>query len=414
MAGSLQIKKTNSGKKYYYTLIDVYDENGKRHQKWQATGLTVEGNKKKAQAILRERIKQNENINYSTNSEMQFHEWIEQWLNSVKNEIELSTWEGYYYPVQHIICYFKNKKLKLNQLKPIHFERYYNHMLTNGNATSKAKKGLSVKTVRQHRLVINLALKRAVILGILTFNPAENVKVANKKNSDYKKPLHMLTLSEARNLLTFLYESNDELADCVKATLYFGLRKSELLGLTEKSIDFKNHKLHITKTVVKVKTTYEKDRTKTQSSRRVYCLTSDMEDFLKSVLNKKRKNRLFYGDTYINSDYLFTWDDGKAYSPDYIYHHFKKMITKFGRPEITFHDLRHSTASILYEQGWEVKDIQEWLGHSDVQTTLNIYTHLSKIYKEEKVKSLKGIFDKNNENVRTNVRTEEKIINFTA
>ena len=123
---------------------------------------------------------------------------------------------------------------------------------------------------------------------------------------------------------------------------------------------------------------------------------------------------MFYGNSYINSNALFTWANGKPYSPDYIYHHFKKIITKFGRPEITFHDLRHSTASILYERGWEVKDIQEWLGHSDVQTTLNIYTHLSKTYKEEKVKSLEGIFDKNNENVRTNVRTGEKIIDFTA
>lgn len=363
MAGSLQIKKSKSGKEYYYTLIDVYDENGKRHQRWKATGLTVKGNKKKAEAILRERIKQNEAQNYSTNSEMLFHEWIEQWLNSIKHEIELSTWEGYFYPVQHVICYFKNKRLKLNQLKPLHFEQYYHYMLTNGNTTSKTKKGLSVKTVRQHRLVINLALKKAVILGYMSSNPAENVKVANKKNSDYNKPLHILTRSEAIHLINFLSESNDELADCVQATLYFGLRKSELLGLTEKSIDFKNHKLYITKTVVKVKTTYEKDRTKTQSSRRSYCLTSDMEVFFKSVLHKKRQNRLYYGNTYIESDFLFTWDNGKPYSPDYIYHHFKKMITKFGRPEMTFHDLRHSTASILYENGWKVKDIQTYRLH---------------------------------------------------
>lgn len=81
---------------------------------------------------------------------------------------------------------------------------------------------------------------------------------------------------------------------------------------------------------------------------------------------------------------------------------------------MTFHDLRHSTASILYELGWEIKDIQEWLGHSDVQTTLNIYTHLSKAHKEEQAKSLEGIFTKSDDTVRTLVRTEAKMIEFPA
>lgn len=63
--------------------------------------------------------------------------------------------------------------------------------------------------------------------------------------------------------------------------------------------------------------------------------------------------------------------------------------------ENTFHNLRHSTASILFEQGWQAKDIQEWLGHADIYTTMNIYTHLSKAHKEEKSRSLEGIFSEN-------------------
>jgi integrase len=57
-----------------------------------------------------------------------------------------------------------------------------------------------------------------------------------------------------------------------------------------------------------------------------------------------------------------------------------------------FHDIRHSTASILYDAGWELKDIQEWLGHSDIETTGNIYTHISKIRKEKKGMELAGTF----------------------
>ncbi len=351
MTGSLQIKTTKSGKEYYYTVIDIYDTNGKRKQKWESTKLPVKGNKEKAEAILRKRLEYYEENSYTDQSEQLFSTWMSTWLDSVKSQIELSTWEGYYYPVQHIIKYFSNKKTKLKDLKPIHFEEYYQYMGTKGNSKCTPPKGLSIKTLRQHRLVINLALKKAVILGILPSNPAEHVKVSNKKNSDLRKPLKFLPLDEARKLLDYMYEQNDELADCVKATLFLGLRKSELLGLTVDSIDFNTHYLHITKTIVKVKTTYEKDRTKTQSSRRSYPLNNEMEEFFKSVIEKKEANRQFYGNTYHESDFLFTWQDGRPYAPDYIYHHFKKVITRFGRPEITFHDLRHSTASILFEQG---------------------------------------------------------------
>lgn len=415
MTGSLQIKTLPSGKRYFYTVIDVASENGKRKQKWQSTGLEVKGNKKKAEKVLRERLKEYEMRTFHEDAEMMFSDWIEIWLNSIQNQIEKSTWEGYFYPVQHVKNYFSEKKLRLKELKPIHFEEYYTYMLTEGNSKDKKQtKGLKPKTVRQHRLVINLSLDKAVMLEILPTNPAKNIRVTNKKNSDYQKPLNILTVQESAELLDFLYKEKDELADCVKATLLLGLRKSELLGLTEDSIDFQRHTLTIHRTVVKVRTTYEKERTKTQSSRRTYCLNQEMEDFFKGLIEKKKKNRLFYGDTYVHTRYLFTWENGKRYAPDYIYHHFKRMIKKFGRPELTFHDLRHSTASILYEKGWEVKDIQEWLGHADVQTTLNIYTHLSKGHKEEKVKTLEGIFDVEEDNVRNSVRTEGKIAKFPA
>ena len=65
---------------------------------------------------------------------------------------------------------------------------------------------------------------------------------------------------------------------------------------------------------------------------------------------------------------------------------------KKGLPDMRFHDIRHSTASILYDTGWELKDIQEWLGHSDIETTGNIYTHISKARKEKMGNGLAGTF----------------------
>lgn len=82
---------------------------------------------------------------------------------------------------------------------------------------------------------------------------------------------------------------------------------------------------------------------------------------------------------YRNRDgYIFTWEDGRCYDPDYITTLFKKATKAFGRPEITLHKLRHSCASMLINKGWDIKQLQYWLGHADTSTTLNIYSHYNK------------------------------------
>ena len=95
---------------------------------------------------------------------------------------------------------------------------------------------------------------------------------------------------------------------------------------------------------------------------------------------------------YTETDYIFVWSDGKPYRPDYITRAFKKVLAQHGLPEMRFHDIRHSTASILYDNGWELKDIQQWLGHADIGTTGNIYTHLTRLRKENIGKDLEKVF----------------------
>ena len=73
---------------------------------------------------------------------------------------------------------------------------------------------------------------------------------------------------------------------------------------------------------------------------------------------------------------MFTWEDGHPYSPDYVSHTFHKLLKKYDLPHIRFHDLRHTCASMLLSEGYGLKDVQEWLGHSDIKMTANIYGHL--------------------------------------
>ena len=84
------------------------------------------------------------------------------------------------------------------------------------------------------------------------------------------------------------------------------------------------------------------------------------------------KNRKLFGKEYIK----FKLENGKPYRPNYISKKHKQILEKYGFKHIRFHDLRHSCASLLNAQGFTIKDIQEWLGHSDIQTTANTYAHL--------------------------------------
>ena len=144
----------------------------------------------------------------------------------------------------------------------------------------------------------------------------------------------------------------------------------------EDSIDFENGMVLIRHTVCKMIVTVEKDKTKTQSSRRSFPMTEEAREiFLKAKAEEEENQRLF-GKAYQKNDYVFKWPDGRTFAPDYVTHHFSKMLERYGMPHIRFHELRHSCASLLLNNGCGLKDVQEWMGHSDIQTTANIYGHL--------------------------------------
>ena len=115
----------------------------------------------------------------------------------------------------------------------------------------------------------------------------------------------------------------------------------------------------------------------------------------------QRKNKAFYGKSYQNTnDYVFCWEDGHQYDPNYITARFRTAMLEFGRPKITLHKLRHTCASILIDRGWDIKKVQYWLGHEDIQTTLNIYAHYIKSRNnqdgsdlEELPSQVAGLFD---------------------
>ena len=121
-----------------------------------------------------------------------------------------------------------------------------------------------------------------------------------------------------------------------------------------------------------------RDTTKTKSSMRTLPLVASFREKLLELKEAQKENEKLCGECYDTryKGYIFVDPMGKIYDPNLVSAGFKRIIRKNGLKEIRFHDLRHSCASLLLANGVQMKSIQEWLGHSDIGTTANTYSHL--------------------------------------
>ena len=364
MTGSLQIKNNK-----YYAVINLYID-GKRKQKWICTDLDVKGNKTRAEKFLREQIVALECKSGIVNSDILFSDYVKIWLEQVKNSVDSITFQGYEQLANsHIIPYFEQKKTRLQDVKKETLQAYIDEKSKSGRLDNKG--GLSAKSLKLHRNILNQTLKEALKSGLISVNPCQWVKLPQIQR---REPTFYTAEQIEKLLSAIIGDSTFYLL--VKLTATYGLRRSEVLGLMWNSIDFENDTLQIAHTVVKVNSTVCKNKTKNASSYRSFPLIDEIKQLLLAERKKQTKNRKEFGKEYIQSPYVFVWDNGKPFATEYVSQHFKRLLEWNNLPHIRFHDLRHSCASILLSRGFTLKDVQEWLGHSDITLTANIYGHL--------------------------------------
>lgn len=364
ITGSLQIK---NGK--YYAVINLKDSNGKRKPKWISTGLDEKNNKRKAEKFLSDKIKEYEVKEGLVVSDVLFSDYVLDWLEEYRKEIDEITYQGYENVINaHIVPYFKEKNIKLDRITVDILQKYIDEKYKHGRVDGKG--GLSPKTLRIHKVLLYMPLKKAVRDNLINKNPCEFVSLPKnqKHNFNFYTEKQLSELFEAIK--------NEPIFPLVFITSMYGLRRSEVLGLKWSSIDFENNTFTIQSTVVKVTKTVEKDRTKNETSHRSFPLTPDTRELFIKLKSVDEENKKLFGKQYYSSEYIFKWSDGTPYRTDYVSRKFKQLLKKNNLPIINFHDLRHSCASLLIAKGFTLKDIQEWLGHSDIQTTGNIYAHL--------------------------------------
>ena len=354
MTGSLQIKKGN-----YYAVYRT--ETGS--QKWVSLNLPVSGNnKRKAQQKLREVLAEAEKNKYVVTSSILFLDWLNRWMEQKKLCVSAGTIEGYtYYLEKHIIPHFKPLNLTLSELSAQHLQTYYN---------AKYKQGQSASTLRKHNAIIHGALEEAYKKDIILFNPANKITFPKKKK--FRGTAY--TLQEAKALLAAV-PNDDPIRPAIVLGLFYGMRRSEALGLRWCDIDFQANTLFIHRTVTRMKTVHDNDTTKSETSRRRLQLVPCTVLYLRDLLKRQQQNCVDFGQSFSVNNHVCVWPDGRLLDPNYVSQHFRKLLIKNDLPLIRFHDLRHTAGSLLLEDGVDIKTIQEFLGHSDASTTANIYLH---------------------------------------
>ncbi len=364
MTGSLQIK---NGK--YFVVINTYNNEGKRKLKWISTGFAVKGNKKRAELVLREKLREYESLEGYTDNHAIFSDIVRQWLRTSSVRVDAVTMQGYQCLADtHILPYFDAKRIKLSDINRKVLQAYIDEKHLNGRKDGKG--GLSPRSLRLHKNILFQALKDAVRDGLIPNNPCEQVVLPQmiRFESSFYSVEQVNALLEA--------VKDDALYPLIKLTVVYGLRRSETLGLKWDSVDFSAKTLTIKHTVSKVTKAVEKDKTKNATSYRSFPLVPDIQSLLLELQKNEAKNREEFGKEYTKNDYILKWDDGHPFSPDFVTKKFQKLLKANKLPKIRFHELRHSCASILINMGFTLKDVQEWLGHSDITITANIYSHL--------------------------------------
>lgn len=378
IAGRLQEKNG-----YFYVVLSYKDSTGKRKEPWISTGLTVKGNKRRAQKLLEEyrlnfdmttgklRSQTSQKAENTSaivlNKKTLFGDYLLQWVEKMKDLIEPVSYDSYKKTIKTIIApYFDERKIYLETLTAKDISAFYDEQL----------KRVKPNTVKHYHAYIREALQFAYKDGLVATNEADKVRLPKIEPyiGDYYNS------EELKELFRIVHGTKIEFPVIMAA--YYGLRRSEIVGLKWSAVDFNYKTIQIRHTVTNSVTDgkyilIKKNRTKTQKSLRTLPLFANVEQMLLQMKEEQERYKELFGNSYdyADSEYIYVHKNGKLIDPGYITQHFGIVLRNNGLRKIRFHDLRHSCATLLRHNGARMEDIQRWLGHSTIGTTEKIYAH---------------------------------------
>ncbi|EGT5618963.1 site-specific integrase [Clostridium perfringens] len=318
--------------------------------------------------------------------------WFYNWLFNYRiHDLKPSSFERYEGLYRNYIEYSSLGKIKLIDLRTIHIQEYYNTLITEENKTSS-----TIKTINK---CLKSCLNQALKEGYISKNYCTLITLP-KASQPTQKSINVFTLKEQQIFMRECLERKN-------GTIYIlalgtGLRLGELLALKWIDINFKDKYISVNKSI---KSTYSIDSNsnrkfevieqtpKTKNSIRTVPLTNSILELLQRYRKEKIIERDSNIDIYFDNNLVFCTPTGNYLNESNVRKTFKRILNRCDLKEIRFHDLRHTFATRLFENGVPPKTVQTLLGHSDIATTLNIYTHVMKNTKDEAINKIDFLFE---------------------
>jgi integrase len=352
-----------------------------------AASITLENRKRKTfygktrrevQEKLRVALNEQKQGILSTGPQQTVKQFLEQWLEEVhKPAIRIGTYKGYRrYLDKHILPALG--RVPIQKLTPQHVQAFY---------TRKQQEGLSAKSVNNIHGMLHKALDQAVRWGLVPRNVCDAVSLPKQ----IRREIQPLTEKQARQLL--VAARGHSLEGLLTLAVTTGMREGELLALKWQDINFDTRSLHIRHSMGYIPGKgYLEFEPKTSKGRRKVVLPPFVCQALKQHHKRQLEARLKVGSRWQDRDLVFCNRYGGYLDPAHLRQRFDKLLREASLPDVRFHDLRHSAATILLSMGVPAKVVQEILGHSQISMTMDIYSHVLPDMQQQAMDKMNDLF----------------------
>lgn len=349
-------KKNPSRAKYRVQFELGKDESGKRKRESKQVSTLKEAEQMKKEFERQEKL--NELPSLQTIS---LQRLLDKWKTNYMQDLADTTQYGYANIINnHLVPFLGSKQVKQIQISDV--ENYYSHL--------RDIKKLEANTIHRHHALLKMVLDYGIRLQYITNNTADLAHLPKIKHKEAK----FYSAEQLKKVLVLVKDTNLELAIVLAGML--GLRRGEIAGLRWSDVDFINRELHILNVRTSAGSLKLDKEPKTESSKRKLYLI----DYVYEVLLKHKEKQLIQkeklGSFYNDNDYVLVKDDGAPPRVNGVSDQFLLFLKTHSLPHIRLHDLRHTFASILHDNGISLKDISTALGHTDIGITSKIYTHI--------------------------------------
>lgn len=400
-AASVQSKKGR-----LYAVMQV-KKDGTTKPVWRALGLSEGANKTKVNKAFREVVAQYEQEFWEEQerggrppADIPVYDYLVSYLKRVEPELQKNTIVSYRSMTNgKIRRYFQRRpQLTVGNLKPQDIQDFYQSLFADG---------VVANTVIHYHALLRRAFQQAFKEERIDANPFDRVG-RPKKNK-----FHGENYTQ-EELLTLLHLARgDVIYPAILLAGAMGLRRSEALGVRWSRIDWEKRTVLLDTKIVEYRENGKKkvepvEEMKNKSSRRTLPLPDPVVEMLQVQKDHREVYRKMFQGSYNAQylDYVCVNQLGELLRPSYVTDHFRELLEKYGLRHIRFHDLRHTFASLLINQDVPLINVSNFLGHSDLSTTANIYAHLDKASKQASAAVISDILQGENQHAQPKGETE--------